>query len=56
MGYVHWRGNRRLVAGLGIVAANMNPLAALFIILGVLLIIVGIKGSYKSLGKSFKAL
>jgi len=34
----------------------MNPLAALFIILGILIIIVGIKGSYKNITKSLKAL
>jgi hypothetical protein len=45
-----------MASGLGTVEANMNPLAALFIILGVLLIIVGIRGSYKNLAKSFKAL
>lgn len=34
----------------------MNPLAFLFIVLGVLIIIVGVKGSYKNLGSAVKGL
>jgi hypothetical protein len=34
----------------------MNPLAALFIILGILLVIVGVKGSYKNVLSSLKKL
>lgn len=47
---------RCLVAGMGIVEEIVNPLALIFIILGVLLIIVGVKGSYKNFTKTFKAL
>lgn len=34
----------------------MNPLAALFIILGVLIIIVGVTGSYKNVKEAFSKL
>jgi hypothetical protein len=34
----------------------MNPLAFLLVILGVLLIIVAVKGSYKNLSKALKNL
>lgn len=34
----------------------MNPIAAIIIVLGVLLIIVGVKGSYKNVGQEFKKL
>jgi hypothetical protein len=32
----------------------MNPLAMLFVVLGVLMIIIAIKGSYKDIGASIK--
>jgi hypothetical protein len=34
----------------------MSPLAALFVILGILIIIVGVKGSYKNVLTSLKKL
>jgi hypothetical protein len=34
----------------------MNPVAALFVLLGILIIIVGIKGSYKNVLASLKKL
>lgn len=50
-------GSRYLVAWLGIVEAiSLNPLAALFIILGVLVIIVGFMGTYDNVFKSLKKL